>query len=208
MLHCQGDLSVPKIHRIWDIILLSFHVMRLSMLNYVSVFETMKSCHQGILTVLESTEIIKHSLTTNCGCFWPLSTIRPLLFFCFSLNRQPHTRVWAKTKRRSRAQCVGQIHQNSQKSDKKKRHTEHREEWWCGTKTHLMSFEILLGCGLWFPHLVPESLMAERSKAVASDAVAKLLVGSNPTGVTSFFCLFEQHLNSVGSLLRGSTASS
>ena len=58
--------------------------------------------------------------------------------------------------------------------------------------------------------------MAERSKAVASDAVARVAVRSNPTGVTSFLCIFdpffdiidEQHLNSVGSLLRGSTASS
>ena len=64
--------------------------------------------------------------------------------------------------------------------------------------------------------MVPESLMAERSKAVASDAVARVGVGSNPSGGHVFFLSFrpvfcvieEEYLNSVGSLLRGSTASS
>ena len=58
-----------------------------------------------------------------------MSAIRAL-FFCFSLNRWPHARVRTKKKKRSRAQCIGWIHRNSRKNDRKKNTLSSERNWY------------------------------------------------------------------------------
>ena len=118
----------------------------------------------------------------------PCSVVRPLLFFCFSLNRWPHARVWTKQKKRSRAQCIGWIHRNSRKRDRKKNTLSSERNWYLEVRPdgHLLS---------WPSGLRQQAHLREVSPCASS----------NPVWRTLFFFfaeLFAVYVKVLGILLR------